>query len=256
MCFCFVPLQPDWGRWWLGQEESSEGVPGPLLRGHPWLQAGRGALPGHRVHLHLLRADGLQDLRHVHRLCVHDRPEATGPQGKGMATTAAHHHVKCILRFLSFTYSSYFLYSKYKLSNLVVKVCINSCIGHWCQYAMTERCIFLDLSLSSLIFLHLIWVPWCTYVLAFSDLTLIIVWCMFGCSLWYWLICLDVLLRWSRVLRSWRCFTACLMCASTSSLSTSAAIQSSSSLSVSALLHDARVVCVPIVQVSYCKQYW
>lgn len=67
----------------LGQEEPSEGVSGTVLRRHQRLQAGSRAVPRHRVHLHLVRAHGLQDFRHVHRLRVHDRAEEAGPEGEG-----------------------------------------------------------------------------------------------------------------------------------------------------------------------------
>lgn len=76
-------LQPHWRGGRLGQEEPSEGVPGPVLCGHQRLQTGCGAIPRHGLHLHLIWADGLQDFCHLHGLRVHDRPQTSRPSWKG-----------------------------------------------------------------------------------------------------------------------------------------------------------------------------
>lgn len=71
--------QPHRGGGRLGQEKSSESLPGPLLCGHQGLQTSCRAIPRHSLHLYLIRAHGLQDICHLHSLCVHDRPQTARP---------------------------------------------------------------------------------------------------------------------------------------------------------------------------------
>lgn len=79
--FCYSKL--DRRRRRLGPSQSTQGLSRPACAAHARLQDGSAAIPRHGGHVHLVRAHGLQHVRHLHGVRRHTRAAAAAATRQG-----------------------------------------------------------------------------------------------------------------------------------------------------------------------------